>query len=130
MRNATHQEAVAALIANVSLIKLLVRHDPPPKGLQVRQSIGNRSFRPNVDSPEVVSPGRKSIRPVTILSSHESTYDQAKQLQVNRPSCETTIILIVFLYTRFLSCFFDKLAVREQFDKKILCFLLLIDPFL
>ena len=35
MRNATHQEAVAALIANVSLIKLLVRHDPPPKGLQV-----------------------------------------------------------------------------------------------
>lgn len=34
MRNATHQEAVAALIANVSLIKLLVRHDPPPKGLQ------------------------------------------------------------------------------------------------
>lgn len=85
MRNATHQEAVAALIANVSLIKLLVRHDPPPKGLQVRQSIGNRSFRPNVDSPEVVSPGRKSIRPVTILSSHESTYDQAKQLQVNRP---------------------------------------------
>ena len=48
MRNATHQEAVAALIANVSLIKLLVRHDPPPKGLQVRQSIGNRSFRPDV----------------------------------------------------------------------------------
>lgn len=35
MRNATHQEAVAALIANVSLVKLLVRHDPPPKGLQV-----------------------------------------------------------------------------------------------
>ena len=35
MRNSTHQEAVAALIANVSLIKLLVRHDPPPKGLQV-----------------------------------------------------------------------------------------------
>ncbi|XP_068737524.1 protein scribble homolog [Montipora capricornis] len=34
MRNSTHQEAVAALIANVSLIKLLVRHDPPPKGLQ------------------------------------------------------------------------------------------------
>ncbi|EDO28755.1 predicted protein, partial [Nematostella vectensis] len=33
MRNATHQDAVAALIANVSLIKLLVRHDPPPKGL-------------------------------------------------------------------------------------------------
>lgn len=113
MRNATHQEAVAALIANVSLIKLLVRHDPPPKGLQVRQSIGNRSFRP-----------------VTILSSHESTYDLAKQLQVNRPSCETTTILIVFLFTRFLSCFFDKPAVKEQFDKKILCFLLLIDPFL
>lgn len=42
MRNATHQEAVAALIANVSLIKLLVRHDPPPKGLQVR--ITNLSF--------------------------------------------------------------------------------------
>ena len=42
MRNATHQEAVAALIANVSLIKLLVRHDPPPKGLQV--SITNLSF--------------------------------------------------------------------------------------
>lgn len=57
MRNATHQEAVAALIANVSLIKLLVRHDPPPKGLQVRQNIGNRSFRTNGDSPEVVSPG-------------------------------------------------------------------------
>ena len=130
MRNATHQEAVAALIANVSLIKLLVRHDPPPKGLQVRHSIGNRSFRTNVDSPEVVSPGRKSIRPVIILSSHESTYDQAKQLQVNRPSCETTTILIVFLFTRFLSCFFDKPAVKEQFDKKILCFLLLIDPFL
>lgn len=35
MRHSTHQEAVAALIANVSLIKLLVRHDPPPKGLQV-----------------------------------------------------------------------------------------------
>ena len=42
MRNATHQEAVAALIANVSLIKLLVRHDPPPKGLQV--SITNLSL--------------------------------------------------------------------------------------
>jgi len=39
MRNATHQEAVAALIANVSLIKLLVRHDPPPKGLQVRLTL-------------------------------------------------------------------------------------------
>ena len=99
MRNATHQEAVAALIANVSLIKLLVRHDPPPKGLQVRQSIGNRWFRPNVDSPEVVSPGRKSIRPVIILSSHESTYDQAKQLQANQLSCETTTILIVFFFT-------------------------------
>ena len=33
MRHSTHQDAVAALIANVSLIKLLVRHDPPPKGL-------------------------------------------------------------------------------------------------
>lgn len=39
MRNSTHQEAVAALIANVSLIKLLVRHDPPPKGLQVMKTI-------------------------------------------------------------------------------------------
>ena len=39
MRNATHQEAVAALIANVSLIKLLVRHDPPPKGLQVSKTL-------------------------------------------------------------------------------------------
>ena len=39
MRNSTHQEAVAALIANVSLIKLLVRHDPPPKGLQVMTTI-------------------------------------------------------------------------------------------
>lgn len=56
MRNATHQEAVAALIANVSLIKLLVRHDPPPKGLQVRQSIGNRSFRTNGDSPKLFRP--------------------------------------------------------------------------
>ena len=98
MRNATHQEAVAALIANVSLIKLLVRHDPPPKGLQVRQSIGNRSFRPNVNSPEVVSPGRKSIRETT--------------------SGETTTIHSIFFFTWFLSRFFDKPAVKEQFDKK------------
>ncbi len=36
MKDATHHVAVAALIANVPQIKLLVRHDAPPQGLQVR----------------------------------------------------------------------------------------------
>ena len=36
MRDATHHTAVSALIANVPQIKLLVRHDRPPQGLQVR----------------------------------------------------------------------------------------------
>ena len=35
MKDATHHVAVSALIANVPQIKLLVRHDRPPQGLQV-----------------------------------------------------------------------------------------------
>ncbi|XP_060556221.1 protein scribble homolog [Ruditapes philippinarum] len=34
MKNATHQEAVMALIAPTYEIRVKVRHDPPPKGLQ------------------------------------------------------------------------------------------------
>ncbi|XP_066930968.1 protein scribble homolog isoform X3 [Clytia hemisphaerica] len=34
MQQATHHEAVAALISNDPEIKLLVRHDPPPPGIQ------------------------------------------------------------------------------------------------
>jgi len=34
MKDATHHSAVSALIANVPQIKLLVRHDRPPQGLQ------------------------------------------------------------------------------------------------
>ncbi|XP_065062730.1 protein scribble homolog [Rhopilema esculentum] len=39
MRDATHHTAVSALIANVPQIKLLVRHDRPPQGLQEIQII-------------------------------------------------------------------------------------------
>eukprot|EP00794_Sanderia_malayensis_P012000 gene12000-13238_t len=39
MRDATHHVAVAALIANVPQIKLLVRHDAPPQGLQEIQIV-------------------------------------------------------------------------------------------
>ena len=35
MQKATHHEAVAALIKNTPEIRLLVRHDPPPPGIQV-----------------------------------------------------------------------------------------------
>jgi len=35
MQQATHHEAVAALISNDPEVKLLVRHDPPPPGIQV-----------------------------------------------------------------------------------------------
>jgi hypothetical protein len=35
MTRSTHHDAVTALISNVSSIKLLVRHDPPPPGLMV-----------------------------------------------------------------------------------------------
>lgn len=34
MQLATHHEAVAALISNDPEVKLLVRHDPPPPGIQ------------------------------------------------------------------------------------------------
>ena len=37
MKDATHHVAVSALIANVPQIKLLVRHDRPPQGLQVHK---------------------------------------------------------------------------------------------
>ena len=35
MREAKHQEAVTALLQNTQRIHLIVRHDPPPRGLQV-----------------------------------------------------------------------------------------------
>ena len=35
LTSATHQEAVMALIAPTYEIRVKVRHDPPPKGLQV-----------------------------------------------------------------------------------------------
>ena len=35
MARSTHHDAVTALISNVSSIKMLVRHDPPPPGLMV-----------------------------------------------------------------------------------------------
>lgn len=34
MQTATHHEAVAALITNDPVVKLLIRHDPPPPGIQ------------------------------------------------------------------------------------------------
>ena len=45
MQNATHHEAVAALISTAAEIKLLVRHDPPPPGIQeiiIAKSIGEK----------------------------------------------------------------------------------------
>lgn len=36
MRTALHHEAVEALVSNDAELKLLVRHDPPPPGIQVR----------------------------------------------------------------------------------------------
>ena len=38
MRQSSHQDAVMALIAPTYEIQLKVRHDPPPKGLQVKSS--------------------------------------------------------------------------------------------
>ena len=37
MRHATHQEAVRALLANKQEIRLLVRRDPSPPGMEVGQ---------------------------------------------------------------------------------------------
>lgn len=38
LRHATHQEAVRALLANKQEIRMLVRRDPSPPGMQVRPS--------------------------------------------------------------------------------------------
>lgn len=38
LRHATHQEAVRALLANKQEIRMLVRRDPSPPGMQVRLS--------------------------------------------------------------------------------------------
>lgn len=40
LANATHQEAVMALLNAPNEFILVVRHDPPPKGLMVSGSIG------------------------------------------------------------------------------------------
>lgn len=39
LRHATHQEAVRALLANKQEIRMLVRRDPSPPGMQVGKSI-------------------------------------------------------------------------------------------
>ena len=39
MQQASHHEAVAALVSNDPEVKLLVRHDPPPPGIQVNGRI-------------------------------------------------------------------------------------------
>ena len=44
LSNATHQEAVMALIAPTYEIRVKVRHDPPPKGLQVRNYLSRVGF--------------------------------------------------------------------------------------
>ena len=38
MKDASHRDAVMALIAPTYEIRVIVRHDPPPKGLQVCNS--------------------------------------------------------------------------------------------
>lgn len=41
LRHATHQEAVRALLSNKQEIRMLVRRDPSPPGMQVRSSHTN-----------------------------------------------------------------------------------------
>lgn len=41
LRHATHQEAVRALLANKQQIRMLVRRDPSPPGMQVRKEPNN-----------------------------------------------------------------------------------------
>ena len=45
MQHATHHEAVAALISDEPEVRLFVRHDPPPPGIQV---IALKYFSKNV----------------------------------------------------------------------------------
>lgn len=39
LRHATHQEAVRALLANKQEIRMLVRRDPSPPGMQVHRTL-------------------------------------------------------------------------------------------
>lgn len=47
LANATHQEAVMALLNAPNEFKLVVRHDPPPKGLIVSASISSLELYQN-----------------------------------------------------------------------------------
>ena len=55
LSTATHQEAVMALIAPTYEIRVKVRHDPPPKGLQVRKIEFLTIFVPGKHSSIVIT---------------------------------------------------------------------------